>query len=36
MMSQIGKERGWPPITRAQYDATRSRTEPSSSAIRRP
>lgn len=24
MMSQIGKERGWPPITRAQYDATRS------------
>lgn len=23
MMSQVGKERGWPPITRAQYDATR-------------
>ena len=23
MMSRIGKERGWPPITRAQYDATR-------------
>ncbi len=24
MMSQIGRERGWPPITRAQYDQTRS------------
>ena len=24
MMSQIGKERGWPPITREQYDHTRS------------
>ena len=24
MMSQIGRERGWPPITREQYDATRS------------
>ncbi len=24
MMSQIGKERGWPPITRTQYDFTRS------------
>ncbi len=24
MMSQIGKERGWPPITRSQYDFTRS------------
>jgi probable LLM family oxidoreductase len=23
MMSVVGKERGWPPITRAQYDATR-------------
>jgi alkanesulfonate monooxygenase SsuD/methylene tetrahydromethanopterin reductase-like flavin-dependent oxidoreductase (luciferase family) len=26
MMTQIGKERGWPPTTRAQYDATRSAT----------
>uniref|UniRef100_E6Q004 Luciferase family protein n=1 Tax=mine drainage metagenome TaxID=410659 RepID=E6Q004_9ZZZZ len=24
MMGQIGRERGWPPITRAQYDFTRS------------
>lgn len=24
--TQIGKERGWPPITRAQFDATRSAT----------
>lgn len=24
MMTQIGKERGWPPTTRAQYDYTRS------------
>lgn len=26
MFSQIGKERGWPPITRAQFDATRGAT----------
>ena len=24
--TNIGKERGWPPTTRAQYDATRGRT----------
>ncbi len=24
--TQIGKERGWPPVTRAQFDATRTRT----------
>jgi alkanesulfonate monooxygenase SsuD/methylene tetrahydromethanopterin reductase-like flavin-dependent oxidoreductase (luciferase family) len=24
--TRIGKERGWPPTTRAQYDATRSKT----------
>jgi hypothetical protein len=24
--TEIGKERGWPPTTRAQYDATRSAT----------
>jgi probable LLM family oxidoreductase len=26
MFTQIGKERGWPPTTRAQYDATRGDT----------
>jgi probable LLM family oxidoreductase len=26
MMTRIGKERGWPPTTRGQYDATRSAT----------
>jgi len=24
MMTQIGRERGWPPMTRPQYDAMRS------------
>ncbi len=26
IFNKIGKERGWPPVTRAQYDATRSAT----------
>ena len=26
MFTQIGKERGWPPTTRAQYDVTRGKT----------
>jgi hypothetical protein len=26
MFTEIGKERGWPPVTRGQYDALRGKT----------